>query len=93
MMSASTSKPGETTVFTSTKIALAAALILGAASAARANDIDQSASSAEAARMHGNPLPWWWNSSEEGRGSLAYQAIEPSHAKSQPDPKGRAFKH
>ena len=80
-------------MFTRTKIAFAAALILGAASAARANDIDDSASSAEAARMHGNPLPWWWNASEEGRGSLAYQPIEPSRAKSQPNPKSRVFKH
>jgi hypothetical protein len=78
---------------TSTKIAFAAALILGAASAALANDIDVSASGTEAAQMRGNPLPWWWNSSEEARGSFGYQAVEPSHAKSQPNPKGRAFKH
>jgi hypothetical protein len=75
----------------STKMALAAALILGAASAALANDIDTSQSASEAARMQGNPLPWWWNSSEKGRDSLAYQAVEPSRAK--PQPKGRAVKH
>jgi hypothetical protein len=78
-------------MFASTKMALAAALILGAASAALANDIDTNASGAEAARMQGNPLPWWWNSSEEGRRSLAYQAVEPSRAK--PQPKGHAVKH
>jgi uncharacterized low-complexity protein len=38
MMGASTTKQGEATMFTHTKIALATALILGAASAARAND-------------------------------------------------------
>jgi hypothetical protein len=61
-------------MFTNAKIALAAALILGAASAALAgNDIDESVSSAQAAReMHGNPLPWWWNSSVQGRGSFAH---------------------
>jgi hypothetical protein len=60
-------------MFTKTKIALSVALILGAASAALAgNDIDESVSSAQAAReMHGNPLPWWWNSSDTGRGSFA----------------------
>jgi len=72
-------------MFTSAKIALAAALILGAASAALAgNDIDESVSSAQAAReMHGNPLPWWWNSSDGGRGSFGYQLAKPhttSHA-------------
>jgi hypothetical protein len=38
MMGASTTEQGETTMFTHTKIALATVLILGAASAARAND-------------------------------------------------------
>jgi hypothetical protein len=58
-------------MLTKTKIALSIALILGAVSAAMANDIDESVSSAQAAReMHGNPLPWWWNSSDEGRGSF-----------------------
>jgi hypothetical protein len=60
-------------MFTKTKIALVVVLgIVGAASAALANDIDESASAAQAAReMHGNPLPWWWNSSVQGRGSFA----------------------
>jgi hypothetical protein len=33
--------------------------------------------------MHGNPLPWWWNSSDGGRGSFGYQPAKPhttSHA-------------
>ena len=80
-------------MFTSTKIAIAAALVLGAASTALANDIDESASGAEAARMQGNPLPWWWKSSDAGPGSFAYQELEPSRSKSHPDPKGRASKH
>jgi hypothetical protein len=49
-MRASTTKPGDTTMFPSTKIALAAALILGAAPAALANDIDVNPSSAQSAR-------------------------------------------
>jgi hypothetical protein len=55
-----------------TKIALSVALILGTASVALAgNDIDESASEAQAAReMHGNPLPWWWNTPVQGRGSF-----------------------
>jgi hypothetical protein len=63
---------GDTTMFTNRKIALAAALILGASSVALAsNENDNSVSGTQAAReMHGNPLPWWWNSSEEGRSSF-----------------------
>jgi hypothetical protein len=59
-------------VFSKTKIALCVALVLGTASAALAgNDIDESVSEAQAAReMHGNPLPWWWNSPAQGRGSI-----------------------
>jgi hypothetical protein len=38
MMSSSTAKQGDTTMFTSMKFALAASLVLGAASAALAND-------------------------------------------------------
>jgi hypothetical protein len=57
------------------KIALSAALILGTASAALAsNEHDDSVSGAQAAReTHANPLPWWWNSADQGRGSFAYQ--------------------
>jgi hypothetical protein len=59
-------------MITNTRIALAAALILGAASAALANDIDVNASDAQAMReMHGNPLPWWWNAPVQGGGSFA----------------------
>jgi hypothetical protein len=41
---------GDTTMTTTTKIALAAALVLGAASAALANDIETNPSSAQSAR-------------------------------------------
>jgi hypothetical protein len=44
------SRSQETTMNTSTKIALAAALILGAASAARANDIETNPSGAQSER-------------------------------------------
>jgi hypothetical protein len=58
-------------MFTNTKIALATVLILSAGSAALANDIDVNPSGAQAEReMHGNPLPWWWNSPVERRGSF-----------------------
>jgi hypothetical protein len=50
MMSASTTEPGDTTMFTHTKIALATALILGAASAALANDIETNPSTAQSVR-------------------------------------------
>jgi hypothetical protein len=56
-----------------TKIAIAAALILGTASAALAsNEHDQDVSESQAMReMHGNPLPWWWNAPMQGRGGFA----------------------
>jgi hypothetical protein len=54
---------------------------LGLASAALANDIDTSASAAQAAREHGNPLPWWWNTNNQAAGSYAYQPIQPSQHK------------
>jgi hypothetical protein len=62
-------------MFSKTKIALAAALIVGAASAALANDIDTNPSEGQAMReMHGNPLPWWWNTPAPGRASSFAQA-------------------
>lgn len=60
-------------MFNTMKIALSAALILGAASAALANDIETSPSGAQAAReMQGNPLPWWWNTPAQGRAALGH---------------------
>jgi hypothetical protein len=59
-------------MLTKTKIALSVALILGAASAALANDIDVNPSEAQSMReMNGNPLPWWWNAPAQGRGGFA----------------------
>jgi hypothetical protein len=65
-------------MFSKTKIALCAALILGTASAALAsneNTNDQSVSEAQAAReARGPQLPWWWNTPAQGRGNLASAA-------------------
>jgi hypothetical protein len=60
-------------MFNKTKIAIAAALILGTASAAlAANEHDDSVSETQATReQHGNPLPWWWNTPPQGRASVA----------------------
>jgi len=60
-------------MLTKTKVVLAAALILGAASAAlAANEHDESVSEAQAAHeMNGNPLPWWWNAPAQGRSSFS----------------------
>jgi hypothetical protein len=54
-------------MFTNTKIALAAAMIFGAASAALANDIDESASGAQVERESRqlNQLPWWWQNQNQ----------------------------
>jgi len=76
-------------MFRKTKIALAIAMVLGAASAALAsNEHDDSVTGAQAAREHGNPLPWWWNSSGNGRAAFAYRPAD-----SRPNPMGRASKH
>jgi len=68
-----------------TLVAVSVATFVGVvaiASAALANDIDESASSAQVTReMRGNPLPWWWNLQDQGARSYAYQPIRPSHEK------------
>jgi hypothetical protein len=65
-------------MFSKVKIALSAALIFGAASAAlAANEHDDSVSESQAMReMHGNPLPWWWNAPAQGRASSFAQASD-----------------
>jgi hypothetical protein len=57
-----------------TTIALAAALMVGGASVALANDIDESASAAQVAReSRANQLPWWWNGQKQiGNAGSAY---------------------
>jgi hypothetical protein len=69
-------------MFSKTKIALSAALILGTASVALAGkDSDESVSEGQAMReMHGNPLPWWWNAPVQGRGSYLANASNGSNA-------------
>jgi hypothetical protein len=65
-------------MFSKTKIALSAVLILGTASAALAsNENDNQVSEGQAMReMHGNPLPWWWNAPAQGRASAFAQAAD-----------------
>jgi hypothetical protein len=64
-------------MFSKTKIALSAALILGAASVAlAANEHDDSVSETQALKEHGNPLPWWWNAPAQGRASSFAQASD-----------------
>jgi hypothetical protein len=60
-------------MFSKTKIALCAALVLGTASAALAsNENEHEASEAQVAReAKGSQLPWWWNTPGQGRGSFA----------------------
>jgi hypothetical protein len=64
-------------MFSKTKIALSAALILGTASVAlAANEHDDSVSETQALREQGNPLPWWWNAPAQGRASSFAQASD-----------------
>jgi hypothetical protein len=71
-----------TTMLTKTTIALAAALMVGGASAALANDIDESASAAQVAReSRGNQLPWWWNGQKQiGNAGTAYGFVPQNQA-------------
>jgi hypothetical protein len=66
----------EMTMFNTIKTALAAALIVGAASAAFAsneNTSDQSVSTAQSIReSRENQLPWWWNTPSTGRPGDAF---------------------
>jgi hypothetical protein len=68
------SQKKDTTMLTKTTIALAAALMVGGASVALANDIDESASAAQVAReSRANQLPWWWNGQKQiGHAGSAY---------------------
>jgi hypothetical protein len=76
-----TNRTGDIPMLTKTKIALAAALILSAASAALANDIDQSPSTAQSVReSQGSQLPWWWNvPSHAGAPGAAYGFVAQTH--------------
>jgi hypothetical protein len=68
-------------MLTKTTIALAAAaaLFVGVTSAASANEIDESVSSAQAAReSQGNQLPWWWNQKQPANPSSAYGSVPTS---------------
>jgi hypothetical protein len=64
-------------MFANMKIAIAAVLVLGTASAALAsNEHDQDVSESQAMReMHENPLPWWWNAPMQGRGGFANAGV------------------
>jgi hypothetical protein len=64
----------EMTMFNTIKTALAAALIVGAASAAFAsNEHDDSVSTAQSVReSRESQLPWWWNTPSTGRPGDAF---------------------
>jgi hypothetical protein len=69
-------------MLTKIKIALAAALIVGAASSALAgNDIDESPSTAQSVReSRESQLPWWWNTrSHTGNPGAAYGFVAQTH--------------
>jgi hypothetical protein len=81
---------GDTTMFNKAKIALAAVLIVGAASAAFAgNDIDESPSTAQSIResREANQLPWWWNTPSTGRPGDAYGLASEIQKPGSPHPK------
>jgi hypothetical protein len=60
-------------MFSKTKMALSAVLILGTASVALAANEHEGQAMRE---MHGNPLPWWWNAPAQGRASAFAQAAD-----------------
>jgi hypothetical protein len=79
---------GKTLIALSTAIALG---LLGAASVAQASNENDGGNETGGYALPGNtvgvnpayhqirnPLPWWWNSSEGGRGAFAYEPV-PSH--------------
>jgi hypothetical protein len=80
MLSASTAKPGDTTMFTSTKIVLAIALMFGAASTALANDSGENHQDEDRSVVSGNAAqvnPWVGKSANAG-GAYGYAAA-PTH--------------
>jgi hypothetical protein len=80
---------GDTTMFNTIKTALAAALIVGAASAAFAsNEHDQDPSTAQSIReSRENQLPWWWNTPSTGRPGDAYGLASAIHKPASSHPK------
>jgi hypothetical protein len=81
-------------MLTKTMTALAATLILGAASPALAsNEHDESVSEAQAAReANGNPLPWWWNAPAQDRSSNGGNSFGYAASPTQPEPGKKGHK-
>jgi hypothetical protein len=76
-------------MFNKAKIALAAVLIVGAASAAFAgNDLDQSPSTAQSIReSREKQLPWWWNTPSTGKPGDAFGLASAIHKPGSSHPK------
>jgi hypothetical protein len=79
----------EMTMFNTIKMALAAALIVGAASAAFAsNEHDEDPSTAQSIReSRDNQLPWWWNAPSTGKPGDAYGFAPAIHKSGSSHPK------